>query len=443
MKANVEKIETNRMMLEVEVDSQELEKAADEAYRKLVHRYNIPGFRKGKVPRSILEKYVGTEYLYQEAADVLLPNVYAEALRETELEPIEQPELEIVQLEAGKPFIFRAQITVMPEVTLGEYKGLEVEKNIALVTDDEVENYLKSLQDRHARLVTLEEGQVEMEDTATIDFEGFVDDIPFEGGKGEDYPLAIGSNSFIPGFEEQLVGVGLGEEKDVQVTFPEEYHAEDLAGKDALFKVKVKEIRRKELSPLDDEFAKDISEFDTLEELREDCRELLEQRAENTAQSALREQIVEKAAENAQVEIPPVLVERQIDFMMNEFNQNLTMQGLSLEQFLGYMGKTEDELRDEYRGQGEKAVLAELVLEAIAKEEGIQASDEDVDGEFVKIAEQYQQDVETVRNNFTMSGRIEDLKHNIALDKTVAFLIEEANIKEVAQEVTPETEETD
>ncbi|NLL19614.1 MAG: trigger factor [Clostridia bacterium] len=432
MKANVEKIETNQMMLEVEVDSQELEKAANQAYRRLVHKYNIPGFRKGKVPRSVFEKYVGTEFLYQEAADGLLPSAYSNAVKETAIEPIDQPELEIVQLEAGKPFIFKAKVTVMPEVSLGEYKGLEVEKQVVDITDEQVDNYLKSLQERHAQLVTLEEGQVENEDIAIIDFEGFLEEEAFEGGKGEDHPLGIGSNTFIPGFEEQLIGLAVGEEKDVRVTFPDDYHAEELAGKEAIFKVKVKGIRRKQLAPLDDEFAKDVSEFDTLEELKADAREKLEQNAKARAEAAVREQVVDQAAANAQVEIPQVLIERQIDYMLGELNYSLQMQGLGLEQYMQFMGKNEDELIDEFRERAHKTVLSELTLEAIAKTENIEATDEDVNEELQKIADRYQQDIEEVRQNITMNNRLEDLKHSIALDKTVEFLVEAAQIKEVA-----------
>ncbi|NLC77585.1 MAG: trigger factor [Clostridia bacterium] len=431
MKANVEKIETNQMLLEVEVDSQELEKAADQAYRRLVHKYNIPGFRKGKVPRAVFERYVGTEFLYQEALDGLLPNAYAEAVKETAIEPVDQPELEIVQLEAGKPFIFKAKVTVMPEVTLGEYKGLEVDKPVVNITDEEVNNYLMALQERYAQLVTLEEGQVQADDIAVIDFEGFVDGEPFEGGKGEDYPLGIGSNSFIPGFEEQLIGVAVGEEKDVVVTFPQEYHAEELAGKEAVFKVKVKTIRRKELSPLDDEFAKDVSEFDTLEELKADAREKLEQSARSRAEAVVREQVIDKAAANAQVEIPPVMIERQIDYMVQELGYNLQMQGLNLEQYLQFTGKTDAELREDYRERAHKSVLAELTLGAIAKAENIQATDEDVNRELQKIAERFQQDVEEVRENVIKNNRLESLKDSIVVDKTVDFLVEAAKITEV------------
>ncbi|HHW07054.1 MAG TPA: trigger factor [Clostridia bacterium] len=434
MKANVEKIESNQMVLEVEVDAEELEKAAEQAYRRLVHKYAIPGFRKGKVPRAILERYIGSEILYQEAADGLLPGAYADAVKETAIEPIDRPEVEIVQLEKGKPFIFRAQVTVMPEVTLGQYKGLEVEKPVVTVTDEDVDQYLKSLQERHAQLKTLEEGHVQDDDLAVIDFEGFMDGEAFEGGKGEDYTLRIGSRSFIPGFEEQLVGMQIGEEKEITVTFPEDYHHEEYAGKEAVFKVKVKSVRRKELAPLDDEFAKDISEFDTLEELKADAKQKLQEQADRRSDVAVREQVVQKAAANVQVDIPPVLIERQIDYMIGDLSYNLEMQGLKLEQYMQFLGKNEQEFREEFRERAREIVLAQLTLEAIAKQENIQAGDEDVEKELQRVAEAMKQDIEDVRRNMLLHNRLEDLKQNIVTEKTIEFLIREANVKEVAAE---------
>jgi len=439
MKANVEKIESNQMVLEVEVDAEELEKAAEKAYRRLVHKYHIPGFRKGKAPRAILERYIGSEIIYQEAADDLLPGAYAEAVKEKAIEPIDRPEVEIVQLEKGKPFIFRAQVTVMPEVTLGQYKGLEVEKPVVTVTDEDVDRYLKSLQERHAQLKTLEEGQVQNDDLVVIDFEGFVDGEPFEGGKAEDRTLRVGSGHFIPGFEEQLVGMQVGEEKEITVTFPEDYREEKLAGQEAVFKVKVKSIRRKELAPLDDEFAKDISEFDTLEELKADARRRLQEEADRRAEAVVREQVIQKAAANAQVDIPPVLIERQIDYMMSDFSFQLQMQGLQLEHYLQFIGKTEQELREEFRERAREIVLAQLTLDAIAKQENIQATEEDVEKELQKVAEGMKQDIEEVRKNMMLHNRLEDLKQNIVTEKTVQFLVQEASI----QEVVPENKEAE
>lgn len=439
MKANVEKIESNQMVLEVEVDAEELEKAAEKAYRRLVHKYHIPGFRKGKAPRAILERYIGSEIIYQEAADDLLPGAYAEAVKEKAIEPIDRPEVEIVQLEKGKPFIFRAQVTVMPEVTLGQYKGLEVEKPVVTVTDEDVDRYLKSLQERHAQLKTLEEGQVQNDDLVVIDFEGFVDGEPFEGGKAEDRTLRVGSGHFIPGFEEQLVGMQVGEEKEITVTFPEDYREEKLAGQEAVFKVKVKSIRRKELAPLDDEFAKDISEFDTLEELKADARRRLQEEADRRAEAVVREQVIQKAAANAQVDIPPVLIERQIDYMMSDFSFQLQMQGLQLEHYLQFIGKTEQELREEFRERAREIVLAQLTLDAIAKQENIQATEEDVEKELQKVAEGMKQDIEEVRKNMMLHNRLEDLKQNIVTEKTVQLLVQEASI----QEVVPENKEAE
>ena len=445
MKATVEKIENGQKMMEVEVENQRLEEAANSTYRKLVKKYNIPGFRKGKAPRSIFEQFVGTDYLYQEAADEVLSAAYVEALEENGIEPIDHPELEIVQLEPGKPFIFRAKVTVMPEVTLGQYKELEIVRHLFEVNDEQINNHLKSLQEKHARLVTLDEGEVAFGDTAVIDFEGFLDGVAFEGGKGEDYALEIGSGSFVPGFEEQLVNQKIGEEKEIEVTFPENYHGEDLAGKGVTFKVKVNSIRRKELSKLDDDFAQDISEFDTLEELKEDIKNKMEEHGANQGEAWLREQAVEKAGENANVEIPHVLVERQTEVMIEDLERNLQTQGLNLEQYFMYTGMTRENLKEEYAEGAKKAVLSELVLEAIAKEESIEATDEDLEKEYEKMAEKYQQDVQIIKDSFVNNNRIESLKYNIVLDKTVDFLIENAIITEeaVTNQKTDEEQEAD
>lgn len=441
MKATVEKIENSQRLIEVEIENQKLEEAISTTYRKLVKNYNIPGFRKGKAPRAIFEQFVGTDYLYQEAADEVISIAYAEALNENGIEPIDRPEVEIVQLEQGKPFIFRARVAVMPDVVLGEYKGLEITRHLFEVNEEQVDNHLKSLQEKHARLATLNEGEVAFGDTAVIDFEGFLDDVAFEGGKGEDYALEIGSNSFIPGFEEQLVGLKIGEEKDLNLAFPENYHSEDLAGKDVVFKVKVNSIRRKELSELDDEFAQDVSEFDTMEEFRADIKNKMAEHGVNQAESWLREQAVDKAGENATVEIPQVLIERQIDMMIGELERNMQAQGLNLEQYFMYTGATIENLREEYADGAKKAVLSELVLDAIAKAENIETSDEDLEKEYEKMAEKFQQEVEIIRNSFDNNNRVESLKYNIALDKTVDFLIKEAIITEEEMVKTETTDE--
>ncbi|MFA5536919.1 MAG: trigger factor [Bacillota bacterium] len=430
MKATVEKIENSQKMMEVEVENQRLEEAVGRTYRILVKKYNIPGFRKGKAPRNIFEQFVGTDYLYQEAADEILSTVYAEALDENGIDPIDHPELEIVQLEPGKSFIFRAKVTVMPEVTLGQYKGLEITRHLFEINEEQINNQLKSLQEKHARLVTLDEGEVAFGDTAMIDFEGFLGGVAFEGGKGEDYALEIGSGSFVPGFEDQLVGQKIGEEKEINVTFPENYHGEDLAGKDVIFNVKINSIRRKELSELDDEFAQDVSEFDTLAELKEDLKNKMEEHGVSQGEAWLRDQAVEKAGENAAAEIPQVLVDRQIEAMIGDLERNLQTQGLDLEQYFMYTGLSRENLKEEYAEGARKAVLSELVLEAIAKEENIEATDEDLEVEYEKMAERFEQDVQTIKDSFVNNNRVEGLKYNLALDKTVEFLIENAVITE-------------
>lgn len=332
MSAKWEKQEGNQGVLTVEVEVAEFDKALDKAFTKVVKQVNVPGFRKGKMPRPLFEKRFGVESLYQDALDILLPEAYSNAIVEAGIEPVDRPEIDVETIEKGQPLVFTAKVTVKPEVKLGEYKNLEVEKVDTTVTDEDVEAELKTLQERHAELVVKEEGTVAEGDTAVIDFEGFVDGEAFEGGKGENYSLEIGSNTFIPGFEEQLVGLEVGAEKEVEVTFPEEYHAEELAGKAAKFKVKLHEIKSKELPALDDEFAKDVDEeVETLEALKAKTKEKLQSDKENQAESALRDTLVEKAAENAEVEIPEAMFNTEMDRMMQEFEQRLQMQGLNLE----------------------------------------------------------------------------------------------------------------
>ncbi|MGI6553453.1 MAG: trigger factor [Bacillota bacterium] len=405
-------------------------KQCSRLYKKLVPKYNIPGFRKGKAPRFILERYIGSEVLYGEAADILLPSVYFDAVKETAIEPVDQPEVEIVQLEAGKPFVFKAQITVKPEVKLGEYKGFEVEKKILQTGERQVDEYLKKMQDRYARLVSLEEGEVEKDDIAVIDYEGRINGELFPGGSAQNYSLAVGANSFVPGFTEQLMGMKVGEQKEIKVTFPQDYHAEELAGKEAVFTVTVKELKRKELSPLDDEFAKDVSEFETLEELKADIRKRLAQAAEGMAERAVKEELIRKASENAEIEIPEVMIERRIDLMLEDFEGSLFASGLTLEQYLQAIGKAKEEFREEFREQAKEAVHAELTLEAIASAEKMEVTDEELKEEFKKIAEKCQRDVDSVEKALADGDRLEGLKHSILLDKVVDLLVQEAKITE-------------
>lgn len=428
MKATAEKIENNKVSLQIEVEAEKFDAALDKAYLKVVKQVNVPGFRKGKVPRAILEKQYGKGVLIEEALDLLIPEAYFQAVQETGIEPVDRPEVELVQAEDGQPVIFKAVVLVKPEVKLGEYTGLEVTKGEVQVGDAEVEAELNKMQTRHAKLVTLDEGEVQMGDTAVIDFKGFVDDVPFAGGDGMNHPLEIGSGTFIPGFEEQVVGAKTGEEVDVKVSFPEEYHATDLAGKPALFKVKVNSIRRKELTPIDDEFAKDVSEFDTLEELKADILNKLRQTAEEEATASLKNQAIAQAVENAEVEIPEVMVDAKIDDMMNTMSQRMRMQGISLEDYCRLANTDMDQIREQMRDDARQRVKSDLVLEAISKAENIQVSDEDLEQEFAKMAEKFNQDVDSIKSYFGAQGNIAMVKQDIAIERTIDLLVEKAII---------------
>lgn len=437
MTAKWEKTEKNKGELTVEVDAKQVNEALDQAFKKVVKQVNVPGFRKGKVPRFIFEQRFGVEALYQDALDILLPKVYPEAIDETGIEPVEQPEIDIEQMGKGKDLIFKAAVTVKPEVTLGQYKGLDVVEKDTTVTDEEVENELKQLQERFAELVVKEEGQVEEGDTVVIDFEGFVNDEPFEGGKAENYSLEIGSGSFIPGFEEQLIGLETGDDKEVKVTFPEDYHAEELSGKDAVFKVKVHEIKRKEVPELDDEFAKDANEdVETLDELKQDIRKHLEEHKKQDAENHKRDTVVEKASENAEIDLPEVMIKNELDRMVREFEQRLQAQGITTEMYYQITDSDEDALREQMKEDAEKRIRANLTLEAIAKAENIEASDEDVDKELKEMAETYKQSVDDIKKLLEAQGGGTDaIKEDLKLRNTVEFLVEQSNpVKEEDQE---------
>lgn len=429
MKVNLEKIEKNVVALQVEVEDAKFDDAMNKAFKKVSQKINIPGFRKGKAPRGLIERHVGKEYLREEALEMVLPEAYFEAVRETGIEPIDKPNIDMVDNEDGKPVVFKATVQVKPEVELGEYIGLEVENNFDEPNAEAVNSELEKLQNRHAQLVNLEEGQAELKDTVIIDFEGFTDGVAFPGGAGTDYSLELGSNSFIPGFEDQLVGAKIGDTKEVNVTFPEEYHSPDLAGKDALFKVNVKSIKRKELANLDDEFAKDVSEFETLEELKNDILNRLKVAAEEQAKNKLKDELVDKAVEAAQVEVPEIMVDQKTDFMLQNFSQRLSMQGLNLDDYLKFSGTDIGAVRAEYRPAAEKAVKIDLVLEAISAKENIQATDEDVEAKVAEMAAQYNSEVAVFKQWLQNAGNLEPLKKSIAIDKTVDFLQGKAVIK--------------
>lgn len=417
-----EKLEGNTGVLTVEVSAEKVNEGLTAAFNKVVKTVNVPGFRKGKMPRPMFEKRFGVESLYQDALDILLPEAYGNAIDETGIEPIDRPDIDIEQMEKGKELIFKATVQVKPEVTLGEYKGLEVEEFDATVTDEDVAKELETLQSRQAELVVKEEGTAELGDTVVLDFEGFVDGEAFEGGKAENHSLELGSGSFIPGFEEQLVGLATGESKDVEVSFPEEYHAAELAGKPAVFKVTLHEIKGKELPALDDEFAKDVDdEVETLDALKEKIRTRLEDSKKHEAEHHLRDSLVEKAAENAQVEIPEVMVTSEVNRMLQEFEQRLQMQGMNLELYFQFSGQDENALREQMKEEAVNRVRVALTLEAIAKAENIEASDEDVNAELEKMAGMYNMTVDNIKQAL---GGLEGIKGDLQKQKAVEFLIE-------------------
>lgn len=426
MTAKWEKIENNQGELTVEVDAEEVNTALDEAFKKVVKQVNIPGFRKGKVPRFIFEQRFGVEALYQDALDILLPKVYPKAIDETGIEPVDQPEIDLEQMEKGKNLIFKAKVTVKPEVNLGDYKGLEIEEKDATVADEDIDDEIKTLQEKLAELVVKEEGKVEEGDTAVIDFEGFLDGEPFEGGQAENHSLEVGSGNFIPGFEEQLIGAQTGDEKEIQVTFPEDYHAEELKGKEVTFKVKVHEIKTKELPELDDEFAKDANEdVETLDELKENIKKKLTEQKEQEADNHFRDTLVEKATDNAEIDLPEVMVNSELDRMVQEFGQKLQAQGMTLEMYYKFSGTDEDALREQMKDDAEKRVRANLTLEAIAEAESLEASEEDVDKEFENMAEMYNVPVDQVKQMINMQGGGADsIKSELKLRKAIDFLAE-------------------
>ena len=428
MSAKWEKQEGNTGVLTVEVPAEEVNAGLDKAFKKVVKEINVPGFRKGKMPRQMFEKRFGVESLYQDALDFILPDAYANAVEEAGINPVDRPEIDIETIEKGQPLVFTAKVIVKPEVELGEYKGLEVSKPDTEVTDEDIENQLKENQERMAELTVKEDEAIVEGDTAVIDFEGFVDGEAFEGGQGNDYSLEIGSNSFIPGFEEQLVGVKAGEEKDVEVTFPEEYHAAELAGKAATFKVKVNEVKGKELPELNDEFAKEIDpEVESLEALRTKMKESLIAEKKSAADATLRDELVQKAAENATIDIPHAMIHTEMDRMMSDFEQRLTQQGMNLELYFQFSGQDEAALREQMHGDAETRVRVSLTLEAIAEAENMQVTSEDIDKELEKMAGQFNMDIEQIK---TALGGTEMLENDIRMQNTVEFLVDNAKIAE-------------
>ena len=422
MSAKFEKLEGNQGVLTVEVDAETVSTSLDSAFKKVVKQINVPGFRKGKMPRPLFEKRFGVESLYQDAIDLMLPEAYTTAIEETGIEPVDRPEIDVEQMEKGKTFIFTAKVTLKPEVKLGNYKGLEVETFETSVTDEDVDNEIKSLQEKQAELVVKEDGKAENGDTVVMDFEGFVNDEAFEGGKAENYSLELGSSQFIPGFEEQLVGLATGESKDVEVSFPEEYHAAELAGKPAVFKVTLHEIKGKALPEQDDEFAKDVDdEVETLDALKEKIKSRLEHDKKHEEEHYLQNTVVEKATANAEVEIPSVMIDNEVDRMLQEFEQRLQMQGMNLELYFQFSGQNEEALRGQMKEEAEQRVRGNLTLEAIVKAENIEVSDEEVNVELQKMADAYNMTVENIQ---AALGNLDGIKSDLQVKKAVQFLIE-------------------
>lgn len=427
MSVQVEKLEKNMAKLTVEVSAEDFKAAIKKAFNKNKNRFAIPGFRKGKAPQAMIEKMYGEGVFYEDAADEAINASYAEAMKESGLDIVSRPEVTIEKIGKDEPFVYSALVAVKPEVTLGQYKGVEVEKADASVSAEDVEAELKKVQEQNARLLTVEDRGVEDGDQTVIDFEGFVDGKGFEGGKAEDYPLTIGSHSFIDTFEEQLIGKKIGEEREVNVTFPTEYHAADLAGKPATFKVTVKEIKVKELPELNDEFASEVSEFDTLDEYKKDVEKKLAEKKEIEANSKNEDAVVAKVVENATMEIPDKMIDAQAENMVQDMARRMQSQGLSLDMYLKYTGMTVEQMKEQARPDAEKRIRTRLVLEAVAKAENIQISDEKVDEEVAKMAEAYKMEVEKLKSYMSESD-VKQMKEDLAVQQAVDLLVAEAKL---------------
>lgn len=426
MSFKVEQMEEKNMVkLVIETTAEEFEAGLNTAYNKNKNKISVPGFRKGKAPRKMIEKLYGKEIFFEDAANAIIPDAYAKAAMECELEIVSQPKIDVVQLEAGKDFIFSAEVAVKPEVELGTYKGVEVAKTDISVTDEDVEAEIKKVQEQNSRTVTVEDRAVKDGDIAVIDFEGFVDGVAFEGGKGENYPLTIGSHSFIDDFEEQLVGMNVGDEKEISVTFPEEYHAEALKGKPATFKVAVKELKEKQLPELDDDFAQDVSDFDTLAEYKEDLKKKLTERKEAEAKSKKETEVIDKIVESSKMDIPQAMIDTQVTRMAEDFAQRLQQQGLSIEQYFQYTGLTADAILAQMKPEAEKRIKNSLVLEAIAKAENIEVADEEFEGELKKMADMYKMELDKIKD-FMGDAEAKQMKDDIAVQKAVELVVSAA-----------------
>ncbi len=425
MSLQVEKLEKNMAKLTIEVSADTFSKAVESAFQKNKNRFNVPGFRKGKVPRKMIEKMYGAGIFYEEAANAVIPDAYEKALEECTETIVSSPKVDVVQIEEGKPFIFTAEVALKPEVTLGAYKGVQVEPVQVSVTDEEIEADLKQQQENNARTVAVEGRPVADGDIAVIDFEGFVDGAAFEGGKGENYSLTIGSHSFIDNFEEQLIGKNAGDSCEVNVTFPEDYQAKELAGKPALFKVTVKEIKEKQLPELDDEFAGEVSEFDTLEEYKADIRKKLEERKAEEAKNQKEDAVIDAIVADAKMEIPDAMVETQQRQMVDDFAQRMQMQGLTMEQYFQFTGQTYDGMVEQMKPQAERRIKSRLVLEAVVAAEGIEASEEDYEAEIARMADMYQMEADKVKEIMGENGK-KQIMEDLAVKKASEFVVSQA-----------------
>jgi len=425
MSVKIEKLENNQVKLEIEVDAKVFDECMNKAFNKNKSRFNIPGFRRGKAPRSMVERYYGEQVLYEDAINFACAEAYDNAIDENDLHPVDRPEIDIVQLESGKSFIFTATVTVKPDVELGQYKGLSVQKEAVAVTDEDVENELKRIQERNSKLINIEDRPVQNGDTVNIDFEGSIDGVPFKGGEAKGYTLVIGSGTFIPGFEEQLIGANINDEVTVNVTFPDDYHSEDLKGKPAVFKVKINEIKFKQLPEINDEFASDVSEFETLDEFKADIRAKLTEQAQARADRKFEDDIIKLAVDNAACDIPEVMINRRLDDMMRQLDMQLRYQGMNLEGYLQMMGTDMEKFRADYRDSALEDVKTQLVLEKIAEVENIIASPEEFDAELEEMAKRYNQQVEEMKKHLH-DDDIEYIKSSIERRKTIKLLVENA-----------------
>ena len=436
MSLQVEKLEKNMAKLTIEVSAEELEKAIEDAYQKNKNKISIPGFRKGKAPRKMIENMYGREVFYEDAANALIPDAYEKALEECEEEIVSSPKVDVVQLESGKPFIFTAEVALKPEVTLGKYKGVKVEKADTAVTEEEVEAEIKKEQEKNSRTVDVTDRAVQKDDVATIDFEGFVDGVAFEGGKGADYPLTIGSGTFIPGFEDALIGAEIGRETEVNVTFPEDYQAAELAGKPAVFKCTVKKLQEKQIPALDEDFVSEVSdESDTVEEYKEEIRKNLSDKKEADAKNAKEDAVIDAIIEDAKMEIPDAMVETQQRQLLQDYAQRMQAQGISMEQYMQFTGLTSQALMEQVKPQALKRIQSRLILEAVAAAENLTATEEDFEEEVKTMAEIYQMEADKVKELLGENGKKQVLD-DICVKKAVEFVVDNAKEEKAAKKTT-------